>query len=321
MPPGVARALRIGSHARVVKLSVVVTVVDGGATLARCLEALARQERPPPTEVLVPFDASLDVGPLRARFADVRWIDLGRVECARPASSEAGRHEFYDRRRAAGLAAATGEVVALLEDRGAPRPDWSRTVERLHARPHGGRRPAAIGGAIECASPGWLGKAVYLCDFGRYGLPRPAGPSDALSDTNVSYRREALQAVRATWQDRFHEPRVHAALAEHGGLWFSHEVVVVQLREGLSLGRLLAERFHWGRLFGAERARAWPLRRRLAFILASPLLPLVLWAKIADERVARHRWLPAFWPAQLALVPLLVGWSLGEAVGYATRRG
>jgi GT2 family glycosyltransferase len=38
------------------RLSVIVTIVDGGETLERCLTALANQEAAPSFDVLVPWD-------------------------------------------------------------------------------------------------------------------------------------------------------------------------------------------------------------------------------------------------------------------------
>lgn len=203
----------------------------------------------------------------------------------------------------------------MLEDRGSPRTGWARSLDRLHRD----RRESAIGGAIECESPGILGRAVYLCDFGRYGLPRPEGLRDPLSDTNVAYRRGALERVREQWEERFHEPRVHAALGA-GSLWFSPDVVVDQLRVDLSLAGLLAERFHWGRLFGAMRASRWSAGRRLAFAIAAPLLPPLLWVRLVAQRVRQGRMSSRFVLPCLAAAPLLILWSLGEAVGYATGR-
>lgn len=296
------------------KLSVVVTVVDGGLALERCLRALREQDAAPELEVLVPFDASVDPGALRGEFPSVRFLDLGAIATESSAASESGRHELYDRRRAAGIAAASGDVVALLEDRGAPRRLWARNLARLFAE----HTEPAIGGAIECAGRRWLSRAVYLCDFGRYALPRPEGPSASLSDTNVAYARAALEAVRETWAERFHEPRVHAALAARGGLWFSPDVVVDQLREDVTFLGLLAERFHWGRLFGAERSRPWPAARRPVAALLAPLLPPLLWVKLVDQRLAREGFVPGNLAALVVVWPLLVAWSLGEALGYAS---
>ena len=121
-----------------------------------------------------------------AEFPEVNFLDLGPITPARPITSEAGQHELFDRRRAAGLAAATGDVIAILEDRGHPHPDWARTVMRLHAET--GKN--VIGGAIDCKEPvSLLNWAFYVTDFGRYGLPFDSGPAEWVSDVNVTYSR------------------------------------------------------------------------------------------------------------------------------------
>jgi hypothetical protein len=288
-------------------------VCSCGAALERCLAALRAQESPPELEVLVPFDASADVAHARAAFPDARFLPMGQVAVAEPVPGESGRHELYDRRRSAGLAAARGELVALLEDRGAPGPRWARAMVDLHR----GRRLAAAGGAIACGSREPWSRAVFLCDFGRYEPPLAPGPARALSDTNVCYRREDLLAVRAEWEPRFHEPRVHAALAARGGaLWLDPAPVVEQARSGLGVRRLLAERYHWGSLYGRIRARGLPPRRRRLYALLAPLLPPLLLWRIVRGRAGR----PGGTAGALALAPrlllLLAAWSAGESAGY-----
>ena len=127
-------------------LSVIVTVVDGGETLARCLAALASQQGGPALEVIVPYDDSVPgLEALTARFPAFRFLSMGTLETQRPKFGPAGQHELFDRRRSAGLTVATGELVAIVEDRGVPRPDWALKLAELHQRmPH-----AVIGGGVE----------------------------------------------------------------------------------------------------------------------------------------------------------------------------
>src|SRR5690349_9687462 len=91
------------------ELSVVVTVVEGGAALSRFLTALLHQENAPSMEILVPLDATVgELLPLQRDFPTVRFLDLGVVETARQSDSASGQHELYDRRRSAALRAAAG---------------------------------------------------------------------------------------------------------------------------------------------------------------------------------------------------------------------
>ena len=96
-------------------LSIVVTIVDGGTYLRDFLRAVSNFETPPPIEVIVPYDTSVaDILKFSGDFSDVTFLDLGEITPIYPITSEAGQHELFDRRRAAGLAAATGDIIAIL---------------------------------------------------------------------------------------------------------------------------------------------------------------------------------------------------------------
>ncbi len=298
-------------------LSVVVTVVDGGAALERCLAALSAQAGGPPMEILVPFDAAdAAVAAAADRWPAVRFLDLGAVTTRHPPDSHAGRHELFDRRRSAGLATATGDLVAIIEDRGVPAPDWAAAFIRLHADlPH-----EVIGGSVALGRTNVLARAVYLCDFGRYAPPITPGPRDYVTDVNVCYKRAALERTRDLWRERYHETTVHWELQRTGAvLWLAREPVVRQERDGLTLAGLLAERWAWGRLFAYTRARASSPPARLARAALSPALPVLMTARIVRDAVRRGaarealRTLPA-------LLLLLTAWAGGEAAGYLTAR-
>jgi len=298
------------------RLSVVVTVVDAGDALERCLTALASQSAPPPFEVIIPWDASLpDAAAFERRFPEFRFLKMGMVSTARDPRSHAGQHELFDRRRAAGLRVVQGDYVAILEDRGVPRSDWAATMIHLHQV----HQAAAIGGAIENGYPRLLNWAVYFCDFGRYQLPFEAGPRPYVSDVNICYRREALEQTRDLWAERYHETTVHWALIRAGqALWLCPESVVDQHRGELRLPALVKERRDWGRLFAYTRAREcrWP--RRILLALGTAVLPLVLIARHTLARVRKRRTLVEFIEAAPVIVLLLVAWSYGEFQGYLT---
>lgn len=299
-------------------LSVVVTIVDGGETLSRCLAALARQEDGPPLEVIIPYDDSVpEMAGIIARYPGFHFLPLGTVPTQRARMGPAGQHELFDRRRAAGLAQARGELVAIVEDRGVPRPDWSRNVVAAHAAmPH-----AVIGGAIENGRDRLLNWAVYFCDFGRYQLPFEPGPREYVSDVDICYKRRALEATRELWRDRYHETTVHWALLRAGEtLYLTDRFAVDQMRDHLTLGRLLGERVGWGRLFAYTRARETGPGRRLALAVMAPLLPAVLFLRLARHQWQKRRTLGKFVAAAPVVVLLLMAWSLGEMIGYLTGR-
>jgi hypothetical protein len=298
------------------ELSVVVTVVEGGLALERFLTALCRQHDAPSMEVLVPLDDSVaSLFALRSRFPSVQFLALGEVPTARPVASAGGQHELYDRRRTAALKVARGRIVAILEDRGVPRPDWAATVVRLHTQPW-----AVIGGAIEPAPSGLLDWALYVCDFSRYALPFAAGPAAWVSDVNVSYKRRALENTRHLWADRFHEPTVHWELHRGGeALFLTPDLIVDHHRTPKPLPASLVERFHWGRLYGYIRAREISVGKRVLLAVASPLVPMVLLARHAKVHAGRGDGL-RYLAATPTLFALLAAWAFGEAIGMLTGR-
>lgn len=298
------------------ELSIVVTVVEGGLALERFLTALCSQHEAPSMEVLVPLDESVaSLFALQSQFPSVQFLALGEVPTARPIASAGGQHELYDRRCTAALKVARGNIVAILEDRGVPRPDWAATVVRLHTQPW-----AVIGGAIEPAPSGLLDWALYVCDFSRYALPFAAGPAAWVSDVNVSYKRRALENTRHLWADRFHEPTVHWELHRQGeALFLTPDLIVDHYRTPKPLHASLLERFHWGRLYGYIRAREITAGKRLLLAVASPLVPLVLLARHAKVHVGRGDGL-RYLAATPTLFALLAAWAFGEAIGMLTGR-
>jgi hypothetical protein len=296
-------------------ISVIVTIVECGRSLEFCLRALRDQVDPPALEILVPWDDSVpEVAALASAFPSVRFLPMGHVATAADPHRPRGQHELFDRRRSAGLAAASGDIVAMIEDRGVPTPEWARTVARLHAElPH-----AVIGGAVENGIdrlPNW---AVYYCDFTRYQRPLEAGPAHWVTDVNVSYKRSAIERTEPLWRHRYHETVVHDALAQAGEtLYLTPELVVEQMRNRVDWGTLLRERLDWGRLFAYTRMRDSGPLKRVAYLAAAPLIPAVVLARQArlHRRKGSFRRYAAAAPA-VAL--LLAVWALGEAVGYAT---
>ncbi|MFQ5698654.1 MAG: hypothetical protein ACE5IL_10265 [Myxococcota bacterium] len=303
------------------QLSVIVTVVDGGAALARCLRGLEAQRGVPALEVIVPWDRSVaGIEALERSFPGARFLALGSPPTRRPVSSAAGQHELFDLRRAAGLAAASGDLIAIVEDRGVPRPDWARQMIDLHAEP---RTPplAAVGGAVANGRRGALAWAVYLCDYDRYQPPFAAGPSPWLSDTNVCYTRRALEATRPLWRERYHETTVHWALARAGEtLWLSPAPVCDQLRDDLQLVDLLRERFAWGRLYGVTRASEASRLERVGLALMTPLLPGLLWLRKLRAQRAGRPTLARFVRLAPLVGLLLAAWTAGELAAYLGAR-
>ncbi len=88
--------------------------------------------------------------------------------------------------------------------------------------------------------------AVYCCDFGRYQGPLPPGAADFVSDSNVAYKRRALDAVRELWSERRHLSRLLAAFP-----------LIVVLETVWSIGEFVG--YSTGRTPAAQRGHGHPM--------------------------------------------------------------
>lgn len=294
-------------------MSVVVALASGRVDhLRRHLAALSTGTRDQSIEIVVPYDAaSSAVTALAADYPAVKFVLAAGVDTR----GRRDRPGFIDKLRTTGLRAARGAVVALTEDWTVPGDGWMTSMQQaLDRAPNAG----AAGGAIECESTSTLGWAVWFCDFYRYQPPIPPGPTAWASDTNVAYRRSALDRIAGDWADGYHEPSVHAALARVGlGMQTAPDAVMIQARGDLSLLAALEERFVWARSFAGARARALGGRRWLLAALC-PTLPVVLTWRVVTTTLGRGR----HGRRLMACLPIVIllesVWTLGECVGYVT---
>ncbi len=301
-------------------LSVVVAIVSdttGHADVTHldpCLSALTQQAGAPPLEVIVPYHPSVaGIPQMRLKYPDVRFLEVCDL---RTYVEQGGSREHHDELRARGLAAATGEIVGLIEDHGIPAPDWSARVVEAHRRGY-----AAIGGAIENGVNVSLNWAVYFCDFLRYQNPLPEGESWIASDANVTYKRKALAAIQPTWKEIFHESAVNDALRVRGEkIALSPHIVLYQHRLNLQLREALKERFVWGRSYAATRSYLASMQKRVFWAMFSPALPALMIARMTIMAAKKGRTFGSYLAALPLTFLLTVSWSAGELTGYLTRR-
>lgn len=305
--------------AKAPELSVMVTVVEGEPALSRCLEALTRQEGGPSMEVIIPYDDTVaEVGKLAEKFPQFIFMNLGKIAADDAPLNPFTEHEYFDRRRSAGLAAAKGRLIAMLEDRGAPAPDWAKLMVEEADR----TGAAVIGGAVVNVAPGTINKALFYCDYGRYSPPFEEKEAEYLTDINLCYSRKALEETRSVWGERYLEASVHWTLRDNGGLLLlSPKPTVLHERGKAPLSRIISERLHWGRIYGITRAARWTKGRALVAAAASVVLPLLLLVrhtKAMSEKGVKGGEIAKTVPGMMVVLPF---WCLGEAMGYIQGAG
>ena len=300
------------------ELSVVVAIVSDTLEprancehLRDCLDRLLNNQTDAPSmEVIVPYLNHVDgIDEMKSAFPNVNYLPVASPDMS---DYQGGGREHHDIIRAHGLNVATGRIIALLEDCGLPKEDWARSVVKAHESEFAG-----VGGAIENGVDNALNWSVFFCDFSRYQNPVPAGETDFASDANTSYKSEDLNSIKPVWQESFREVVVNHALAENGRkVALDPSIVAFQNRKGLNFGDALKERYVWGKSYAATRNKSLTLPKRLFYAALSPILPLLLFVRHAGLAKNRQHNFGAFVRAAPITIVLLLGWSIGEAIGY-----
>lgn len=210
--------------------------------------------------------------------------------------------------------AASAPFVVYAEEHETFDPQWAAELLAAHERGYD-----VIGFAMTNANPKTATSWAHL--YGQFGpvvAPTESRESDFLAGHHVSYRRSLLLGygddLRSALEDEsatFLDLRSRGVPLYIAGRAISHHVNISDF------GSLCMLEFVGMRSFAASRAGMgrWPLWRRLAYALASPLVPGLRLVRILGHirRSGRLRLVPRVLPV---LVPALVCGAAGEATGY-----
>jgi hypothetical protein len=281
-------------------ISVIVASWSGEAALRRCLASLAPQIDSA-VQIIVPYRGVTDLGAsLSPLHPNVQFL-----RCAPDAT--------VFQLRSLGMPAATGDIIAHLEDHAAVGELWIQSLREAKRQGH-----TIFGGAIDngepCTAYDW---ALYFVEYGIYMPPIPGGKTGILSGVNIAYDRSTLLSCAEIWKDVFYETDVNGVLLPKGHTlqMIPSAAVSSQLRMGFAeaMGHLYTGGIHYGSFRGAQKGVAG----RLLWLLLSPIVPFVLLARIARLTLARR---PDRASKLLigapALLALLGAWSLGEAASF-----
>lgn len=293
------------SPAQQPRLSVVVAASDAVGTVADCLASLEQQTREVPAEIIVVDDSRDGTSEIVAeRFPNVR-----HVRCAERARvPELWRD---------GIKQCRGEVIVLTIAHCVPGNDWLRQIRAAHAEPY-----AAVGGSIEKETPSTLTDwAIYLCRYSAYMPPLERSEVVEIAGDNASYKAAVLARYRYLMEPGFWEPVIHAAMRADGHRLLRDPRVAVSYVTSVGILRFMRQRFQHGRMFARQRALPPGFVYRLGRAVASPVIPIVMAARIASRvRSRARRYTRPFVRSFPILLLFLAAWSIGEMVGYLRPR-
>ena len=284
------------------RLSVVVASVNGFPYLGECLDAL--RDTAPWAEVVV-ADSTDEATRIRVRkdWPAVRLLSFEE-------------QMTVPELRAAGLAAALAPYVALIEDHCVVRPGWAEGIVRSHEDGH-----AVVGGpvhnAVDDRVRDW---AAFFCEYSAYLEPGPTGPAAGLPGMNVSYDRSAVAAMADLLAEGRWENWLHARLLERDFELWADPALVIDHAKDFDLREFLSQRYHYSRSYAGMRNAGLGWKRPL-YVLASPLLPPLLYARISRNVLRAGGHAGTLVAATPLVLLYLAVWTFGEAVGYALGGG
>ncbi|MGQ0720450.1 MAG: glycosyltransferase [Candidatus Eiseniibacteriota bacterium] len=287
------------------RVSVVTASGAGGEFLFRCLASLRAQATEHGSEVIVVDRVG---GATRERLRrDFGWVTLIEAQGSRPSVPEL---------RLAGARRAKSEIVAVLEEHCTAPAGWLAAIRE-------GFQPgdAACGGPILDDDfrrvRDWV---VYFSEYHNYLPPWPEGERYLLNGANIAYRREALLKHEAHLGTGYWEVVLHPRLVKDG-CFRSLPKMGAHHTGPFDFGYYIEQRYLLSRVWGGtQRAIVSPVKR-FVYLVAAPLFPFLLLARIASRVFASGHRVVKFLTALPLLVPVAFAYVWGEWLGYLAGPG
>lgn len=282
------------------KISVVIASKVGAPFIDQCLDSIREEVASLDAEALVITPRSDDyVGRLEAKYPWARVIQDTTVSGV-PALRRRGVDE------------ASGDYVAIIEEHCSAAPDWlHQAIAALSSGAY-----AAVGGAITDYGYDRLRDwVVYFIEYNSSLPPVAAGETHTLNDANIAYPRAVLAEHRGLLDDGYWPMTLHPTLAARGARFLSVPEMIVFHRGPFDFLYYLHQRFLFSRAFAGVRARTQSPARRVAYLVAAPLVPAMLLARMARTVFAKGRRVPEFIRTLPLIVPAVTVLVAGEWVG------
>jgi hypothetical protein len=229
-------------------------------------------------------------------FAAWRLVEIGSIDTRSYAFAE-------------GVMAARGEFVVLCEDHCFPEPEWAEALIKRHQS----AEYAAVGPMFANANPeNAVSDADLLIAYGPFLQGLPGGERPFVAGHNSCYRREVLLGEGDKLPDTLEAEYVfHTGLSAAGAKFYVEpDARVSHMNFGTWASAIYAS-YLSGKGFGASRACAWPVSRRILFVFAWIVIPAIRLKRILP--LARQ----AGWARgrNNACVPALLACLMASAAG------
>jgi hypothetical protein len=281
--------------------SVIIASGAGGDFLFRCLASLREQVAKGGGEIIV---VDRQGGATRQRIA--REFPEVLVIAA-----PTGRRPTVPQMRRIGVEAARGEIVAILEEHCTAPSHWFETIVTSLAR-----ADAAIGGPIRDSAFDRLRDwCVYFSEYHNFLPSWKDGERLMLNGANIAYWRTKLLHHRDVLDSGYWEVVVHSRLARDGE-FRAVDAMGVHHTGPFDYGYYLHQRYLLSRVWGGTQKDRVSVARRAMHVLAGPIFPLFLFARVTHRVLEQNRHVGRYLATLPLLIPVWVAYTWGEWLGY-----
>jgi len=282
-------------------VSVVIASGAGGDFLSRCLDSLREQASAEKAGVIVVDRCGASVVAKIRR--DYPWVTV--------LQAPTDHHTSVPELRMLGAKQAQGDIVAVIEEHCVAPPQWLRTIRESFRE-----TDAAIGGPILDHDydrvRDWV---VYFSEYHNYLPPWRDGDRFVLNGANIAYSRSKLLKLEHLLTAGYWEIALHPELSKLGafravpGMGAHHT-------GPFDFGYYLGQRYLLSRVWGGTQRETAGIGKRLTYLIAAPVFPLLLLARIARRVLESGRRIPKFLMALPLLIPVTCTYVWGEWRGY-----
>ena len=237
---------------------------------------------------------------LRGKFPQARFV-------------EQAQRETVPKLRRIGVEQARGEIVAIIEEHCLAKDDWLATIAAALTPEY-----------VACGGPIFDFNYVRLRDWVTYFVeynsslpPWPDGETTFINGANLAYRREALLANFALLDHGYWEATLNPKLLAEGKKFRSVPTMTAYHRGPFDYFYYLRQRYLFSRAFSGARRGSLSAAQRAAYLLAAPLVPFLLFARMGARVLEKKCRVGKFFAASPLIFPALCVYTVGEWMGYA----
>ena len=216
--------------------------------------------------------------------------------------------------RAAGVQAARAPLVFIGETHSYPHPSWAEALIAAHTGPWAAVVPG-FGNANPVSRLSW---SLFLLDYGAHLHSLPPRETMHAPIHNVAYKREVLLDLGSELEGALaHGDQLMLLFRARSHRTYFQPAARIDHLNVARWAPWISDRLQVGILIAGRRAQRWSPLRRLAYVMGSPLIPLVLVMRAARgaRQASRDGPLPVgTFPALVAAT--IIG-AFGEMIGYA----